>query len=147
MGLHGLRVWLILAVGFRVLCLNLAGFRVLRCVRVAGFANCCARVSGISFKTSYFSSFPSHSPCGLLRSKTSFRMLRRMHRNSVTRKMLKILKSSDENLRFSLSFAVSSFGFSYCRVFGLFQILARVCGFWYPQSPLLTMPLKFPSTI
>ena len=29
---HGLQVWLILALGFRVLRLNLAGSRVLRCV-------------------------------------------------------------------------------------------------------------------
>ena len=60
---HGLRVWLILALGYRVLRLNLAGFRVLIRVtgigvsRVAGLVNFSSRVSGFTFKSCGFSGF------------------------------------------------------------------------------------------
>ena len=72
-GFRGLLVWPILALGFRDLRLNRTGFRVLRCVRVAGLGHFGAWVSGIFHTNSYLFGFSnSYIPrSNTLRSSTS----------------------------------------------------------------------------
>ena len=65
LGFHGLRVWPILALGFRDLRLNRAGFRVLRCVAGCGFDNFLCSGFGYFTQNSYFVGFlKSYNPCG-----------------------------------------------------------------------------------
>ena len=61
MGFHGLRVWPILAIGFRDFSEKRAGFRVLDAAQVTGFAIFLARVSGIVIKMCEFSGFRRHA--------------------------------------------------------------------------------------
>ena len=61
LGFHGLRVWPILAIGFRDFSEKRAGFRVLDAARVTGFAIFLARVSGIVIKMCGFSGFRWHT--------------------------------------------------------------------------------------
>ena len=61
LGFHGLRVWPILAVGFRDFPEKRAGFRVLDAARVTGFAIFLARVSGIVIKMCGFSGSGRHT--------------------------------------------------------------------------------------
>ena len=71
-------------------CHSEGGFAV---SRVTGLVDFSPRASGISFKASYFSGFPSHIVHVVyLTRKISFKMHKSMHRNSVNRKLLKILK-------------------------------------------------------
>ena len=108
LGFHSLRVWLILARGFLILCLNLPGFRILRCATGCGFVLCLC--FGYFNRISYFSGFPVHTVHVVhLDRKAGFRMLKSMHRDSVKRKpmkKLKDLKTKIEDLCSVLQFPV-----------------------------------------
>ena len=104
-GFHGLWVWLILALEFRILRLDLAGFQVLRCVTGCGFDQFLCSGFGYSFKTAYFSGFPSHTVHVFYWDrKTSFEYFKTMHRDRAKRKMLKIFNDYWRKLKIFVLF-------------------------------------------